>query len=179
EIFQQSVAQQLLPQLREYGGKSHVVDPRWLEILKRVIGAIFGDAGAAPIEASRAEVANAISAKTALELVLQILEAANSIGRSSQVDCSVVWRYPTWTKLSKEGTKAWAPISAIGSGPGSSCAGVLWDRLAHQVWHWADIKPWPRNFQFTPNQLWRSLYPSGILAAAEPAEEPAPAPTGG
>jgi hypothetical protein len=173
--FHGTIAEQRLPAVRERAGKQYIVDPHWIEVVRKVLSIVGGglDAwagvdGAQPAkEPDPAEVAAAIGWQAALGIVLDILEIANTIGRSPRVDCTVVWRLPTWSSVPKSQLPRWSPISTVATSSGCACTGVLWDRVARDVWHWTANRPWPAGFPFTPHGIWQSLYPSGQLVDAE------------
>jgi hypothetical protein len=182
--LQHSIALNLLPQLREYAGKRYFVDPKWIEALRKILSLVGGSAVAdhedVAADNSLAPLAG-IGWSAVLGIVLDLVEIANQIGRNISVHAVVIWRYPSFTKMTIEQTRRWHYIGAIGDNQGTVCTGVLWDVGGRCVWHWTNTWPWPSGFAFAPGALQSALYPSGFVedAGVPPEAGPEPPEPGG
>jgi hypothetical protein len=168
--LQQSIPLNLLPQLREYAGKRYYVDPKWLDALRKIISLVGGSAVAdrEDVLADKSlEPLAGIGWSAVLGIVLDLVEIANQIGRNSPVHAVVIWRYPSFTKMTVEQARRWYYIGTIGDNQGTTCTGVLWDVGGRCVWTWTKSWPWPAGFAFTPGALQSALYPSGFLEDAD------------
>jgi len=160
--LQHSIGRNILPQLREYAGRRYVVQPRWIEVVREILGLLGGGLADEDEDADPAEAAAAIGWRAVLEGILGLLEIANKIGRAHRVDATVVWAYSSFSRMPPEQTKKWYYIGAIGDYGAGACTGVLWDKGGRCVWSWANTWPWPAGFPFARADLQSALYPSGL-----------------
>lgn len=154
----------LLAGIQDSAGKAYFVKPSWIEAIRQILRLLHAET--AGHEATREQLVDLATIKTAIEFVLGVLEIANRFGRRHSVSCAVVWEYPSWRPaLSQDAARAWASVGTVLRNGGRNVSGVLWDPRNRTIWNWANTYPWT-GLAIQPGSLFHAWYPSGLLADA-------------